>query len=64
MVTQAAQKCNINYSTAKLILRDLSQPEKKCIKRLVRQKEKDEKEGMNFQETSTYIDLESIPPTH
>lgn len=53
--TQAADKCKINYSTAKIILKEVSNQEKKYIKRLVRKKEKDEKEGMDQLAVCNYV---------
>lgn len=52
---QAADKCKINYSTAKIILKEVSNQEKKYIKRLVRKKEKDEKEGMDQLAVCNYV---------
>jgi hypothetical protein len=52
---QAADKCKINYSTAKIILKEVSNQEKKYIKRLVRKKEKDEKEGMDQLTVCNYV---------
>lgn len=39
---QAARRCKINYSTAKILLRDLTPKERTFIKLLIRQKEDQE----------------------
>lgn len=42
ILTQAARRCKINYSTAKILLRDLTPKERTFIKLLIRQKEDQE----------------------
>jgi hypothetical protein len=42
LFTQAARRCKINYSTAKILLRDLTPKERTFIKLLIRQKEDQE----------------------
>jgi len=37
--TKAAERCKLNYSTAKIILRDLNHKERKFVRRLIRKKE-------------------------
>lgn len=51
---ESAQKCHINYSTAKIILRDLTAKENKFVKRLLLRKEKDEKDGMSALAVCSY----------
>jgi hypothetical protein len=38
-LTQAAARCNLNYSTAKVIIRDLSHRERRYVKKLIKMKE-------------------------
>ena len=40
---QAAGKCRLNYSTAKIILKELDAKGKKFVKRLLTKKERDER---------------------
>lgn len=55
---ESAQKCHINYSTAKIILRDLNVKENKFVKRLLLRKEKDEKDGMSALAVCSYRPLQ------
>jgi hypothetical protein len=57
--TQAASKCRLNYSTAKILLRDLTPREKKYVKRLLIKKERDEKEGMSVIPQCSYKEIGS-----
>lgn len=55
---QAASKCHLNYSTAKIIMKELDAKEKKFVKRLLTKKERDEKEGMNIVPVCTYKEID------
>ena len=55
---QAADRCKLNYSTAKIILRDLTPKEHRFVRRLIRRKENDEKFGMNVQAVCQYMSIE------
>lgn len=61
LLSKACDRCRINFSTAKVILKELSKQEKRFIKRLVRQKEKDEREGMDAQELCSYTSFDQQP---
>ena len=45
ILTKASKRCNLNYSTAKVLIRDLNPKERKFIKRLIRSKERLFKKG-------------------
>jgi hypothetical protein len=40
---KAAARCKLNYSTAKVIIRDLSQKERRFVKRIIKERELQEK---------------------
>jgi hypothetical protein len=42
---QAANRCKLNYSTAKVIIRDLTLKERKYVKRIMKVKENESKKG-------------------
>lgn len=42
---KAAARCKLNYSTAKVIIRDLSHRERKYVKRIIRIKESNMQKG-------------------
>jgi len=54
---KAAAKCRLNYSTAKILLKELDAKEKKFVKRLLTKKERDEREGMNVVAVCAYKEV-------
>jgi hypothetical protein len=60
---QASRRCKINYSTAKILLRDLTPKERSFIKVLIRQKEEQEEMKENFSRECGHVIIDS-PSEH
>lgn len=58
VLSKAASRCKLNYSTAKVIIRDLSIRERKYVKKIIKMKENELKKGrLDPQQECCYRDI-------